>query len=72
MGHEILNHPEEVKRNQISEELFNANQRDRMSGLIKGEVVFCHLALSTSNQETLTGGKVRQGHLLIGDFRRGT
>jgi len=50
----------------------DANQSDWVSGLIKGEVVFCHLALSTGNQEPLTGRKVRQGHSLIGDFSKVT
>lgn len=50
----------------------DANQSDWMSGLIIGEAVFCHLALSAGNQEPLTGRKVRQDRSLIGDFRRVT
>lgn len=32
----------------------DANQSDWVSGLIRGDIVFCHLALSTRSQEPLT------------------
>lgn len=43
-----------------------------MSGLIRGEVVVCHLGLSTSNQKPPARKKVRQDHSLIGDCRSDT